>query len=284
MKPVGGTAGLTTKQMLISYKVTNEGNLRLTADSTLQVEGLFGRDLFKAEKPLPEILPGQSTTIQEVWDSPPLFDRAVATVTATAEGDVETSADAVRWIIPWLLVLAIGPHPGGDRLLALVEAPPGAARRGGRRLWRPASPARPRQGIADRWVCDGRPLARTGARPRGVRQRAGRDPGRTCACRGPRGGHRGGRPAAVRPARAPSSQVRGQNWPPKVLINVVLCGNNFLNGASDCAPDVRQHHHRERRRSVLHRDPGRRFRPSPARASSTCRPPRRRSPSTSPSR
>ncbi len=107
MQPVGGTAGLTTKQMLISYKVTNEGNLRITADSTLKVEGLFGRDLFKAEKPLPEILPGNSTTFQEVWDSPPLFDRAVATVTATAEGGVETSADTVEWIIPWLLVLAL---------------------------------------------------------------------------------------------------------------------------------------------------------------------------------
>ena len=107
MQPVGGTAGLTTKQMLITYKVTNEGNLRLIPESTLQVEGFFGRDLFKAEKPLPELLPGNSTTIQEVWDSPPLFDRAVATVTVTAPDDVETSADTAKWIVPWLLVLAL---------------------------------------------------------------------------------------------------------------------------------------------------------------------------------
>ena len=47
----------------------------------------------------------------------------------------------------------------------------------------------------------------------------------------------GGTEAVALPPFAPPGtlvQVRGQNWPPKALINVALCGNNFLNGASDC--------------------------------------------------
>ncbi|MGI9665800.1 MAG: hypothetical protein ACR2N2_01695 [Acidimicrobiia bacterium] len=99
----------------ITYTVTNTGNLRMSPQTSIAITGLFGRKL--ADMPsanLRDLLPGESTTITEVWREPPAFDRTVVTVTA-AQGTISSSASKTTWIVTPAAMVVIA-----TILLALV--------------------------------------------------------------------------------------------------------------------------------------------------------------------
>jgi WxL Interacting Protein, peptidoglycan binding domain len=106
----GGIPGLAfPREATITYTVRNEGNVRVTPNRSLIVNGLFGRTLYQPDdKPLPEILPGNEATFSEVWADPPFMDRVSATVTVSGtETSAPSSGDAVIWILPWLLLVIV---------------------------------------------------------------------------------------------------------------------------------------------------------------------------------
>jgi hypothetical protein len=73
---------------------------------------LFGRELLQVERPTVEILPGESVTLQEVWDNAPFIDRVTVAVDLTYGEDQSARADKSVWFVPWLILALI--------LLALI--------------------------------------------------------------------------------------------------------------------------------------------------------------------
>ena len=92
----------------ITYTVLNTGNTRLQPEAAITIDGLFGRELasFPATA-VPEILPGQSITLQQQWDGVPALDQVHVRVDMTAAGDVTAGGDTTEWVVPWPLIIAI---------------------------------------------------------------------------------------------------------------------------------------------------------------------------------
>ncbi|CCH29594.1 DUF916 domain-containing protein [Actinosynnema sp. NPDC047251] len=104
----------------VGFRVTNTGNLRMSAEQAVSVEGLFGLGGQERALTVPELLPGAHLDFTvELADVPPLV-RLDAEVRLTPKvegvdaggqsGDVTAAAGA--WAVPWsalvLLVVVVG--------------------------------------------------------------------------------------------------------------------------------------------------------------------------------
>jgi len=97
----------------VTYSVRNGGNVRLTAERVITLEGLFGRTLRNTGRaPIPEILPGSTVVLTESFNKMPVLNEVTANVRLIAsDGKVDTSgsasAIAVSWVFLFLLLLLI---------------------------------------------------------------------------------------------------------------------------------------------------------------------------------
>ena len=95
-------------EALVTYTLENTGNLRQTPDVDVLLEGLFGRELDRAEtQGVVDLLPGQKVTLTQKMSGIGHLDHVTATVSvATPEGATDHASTSV-WVIPWLLILAL---------------------------------------------------------------------------------------------------------------------------------------------------------------------------------
>lgn len=103
--------------LVVTYDLTNDGNVRLGGEADTQASGFFGLVLASDSTEVREVLPGQFSTVTEeltVW--PLFFTWGEITATPTAVGDdaftVElepTVTDFTAWTIPWsqLIILLL---------------------------------------------------------------------------------------------------------------------------------------------------------------------------------
>lgn len=108
--PLGGSVE-------VDYRVVNNGNVRLAADTSVSVAGPFGLGRTSVDgPPLDQLLPGQSAVLQaSIPGVRPLIRLGVdLTVTprAPAGSDAPDSepatASAGLWAVPWLLLAVLG--------------------------------------------------------------------------------------------------------------------------------------------------------------------------------
>jgi len=111
-----GGLGLTGGPAVVSYTVSNPGNLRLGGDVRVGMSGPFGWALAAAEpQALPELLPGGEVRLtQEFTEVPPamLLTGAVDVEPRQREGrEGEVAgihhASGIAWAVPWLLVAGL---------------------------------------------------------------------------------------------------------------------------------------------------------------------------------
>ncbi|MEU9101435.1 hypothetical protein [Streptomyces sp. NPDC048361] len=94
---------------LIRYALVNRGNTALTPRLAVHADGVFGRALQRAARPLPlELLPGQRVELSEAWPHPPALDRVDVRLDVTAEGGAHASAAADVTFVPWGAVTGVG--------------------------------------------------------------------------------------------------------------------------------------------------------------------------------
>ncbi|MFI5935295.1 WxL protein peptidoglycan domain-containing protein [Actinoplanes sp. NPDC051494] len=95
----------TGGDMLVTYRVRNSGNLRLSGAGTVRVTGPFGWELAgTAALPIPELLPGAALTVTERITGVQPTVRLAAQVTVTPAGLSPTERTTSVWAWPWLLV------------------------------------------------------------------------------------------------------------------------------------------------------------------------------------
>ncbi len=103
-------------KVVVSYTVTNPGNIRLQSHPTIAVSGPFGQLAKVTPKDLPELLPNQSgtfvATVDHVFPSGPL----TVTVSSAPFTDPQqpvgqtipaASGEGYVWAVPWMLLLLI---------------------------------------------------------------------------------------------------------------------------------------------------------------------------------
>lgn len=100
---------LTGGDALVSYQVSNTGNVRLSSTSVLKITGPFGITVKELPaRELPELLPGSDVIVTETINDLPQLGRLTAEVEVTARvEDEQTKASTSVWAIPWLLLLAL---------------------------------------------------------------------------------------------------------------------------------------------------------------------------------
>lgn len=98
-----------TSEAKVSYRVTNTGNIRLSATAKLAISGLFGAFEWSApDRNLPELLPGSSLVVSESIHGVRPVGRLTADLLIESPNDgVRTGASVSQWAIPWLLVIAV---------------------------------------------------------------------------------------------------------------------------------------------------------------------------------
>ncbi|MGQ0626214.1 MAG: WxL protein peptidoglycan domain-containing protein [Sporichthyaceae bacterium] len=117
-----GLNPISSSQVTTTYTVTNTGNVRLAAEQSIRVAGLFGFPSTRLRPPdVPELYPGNAVTLRHavsgVW---PVL-RTTATVALapkpTRPGDVfaadlRVSQSQGLWTVPWTLLVLIGAGAG----------------------------------------------------------------------------------------------------------------------------------------------------------------------------
>jgi hypothetical protein len=91
---------------VVTYKVTNTGNVRLNPTAHLSVSPLIGGSTDQAPLKLPELLPRGSAIVHQKVGGIMPWGRLTASLKITS-GAPEASAEATAWVIPWLLLLLI---------------------------------------------------------------------------------------------------------------------------------------------------------------------------------
>ena len=89
----------------VSYQVTNVGNVRLNALTSVRLKDPLGRTVAsKVARQLPELLPGGSLVITEEFTGVPPTLRLTAEVSAYTIGETptKTTRTTAVWAIPWL--------------------------------------------------------------------------------------------------------------------------------------------------------------------------------------
>jgi hypothetical protein len=92
------------RQATVRYRVSNPGNIRVSARASIRVTGPFGQTLFERRQiEITELLPGNSLTLTEEIDGLPFM--GPIEVEVEVEGpDAEARESTTTWLIPWLLV------------------------------------------------------------------------------------------------------------------------------------------------------------------------------------
>ena len=218
----------------VSYRIVNIGNVRVSPMATVKVEGLFGLGEQTLEpRALPELLPGAAVEITESIESLPPVGLLTASVdvTGTTQGDGYVTASGDDVALADAVVPPSGRRPRPrrrDHPTALVPSPPRSARL---RQWR----RRPR--VADRHA--GRivvtralsvpvrlitVLALAVLLPSLGASLAGAQPSAPASSTRSTG--------LLSPGQTVS--VTGAGWAPGEFVSVQVCGNDGVNGSSDC--------------------------------------------------
>lgn len=94
---------------VVTYRVTNKGNVKLGATQQVEVSGLFGTTGRAAPKPIPLLLPGSHVDVRvSVPGVVPVFRmKASVHLTPVVPGDTDTglqiwSASTRFWAVPWI--------------------------------------------------------------------------------------------------------------------------------------------------------------------------------------
>ncbi|MCX5382053.1 hypothetical protein [Streptomyces sp. NBC_00083] len=133
---------------VIRYALVNRGNTTLAPRLAVHADGVFGRAVERAARPLPvELLPGQRVELSEPWPHPPALDRVDVRLDVTAEGGARASGSAEVSFVPWGPVAGVG--------LVLLG---GAAA-----AWTGTRRRRARRAEPDEPLLEERELAQTGA-------------------------------------------------------------------------------------------------------------------------
>lgn len=90
----------------VEFVVRNTGNTRITPAAHIEVTGFMGRGVKDLEEVLPELLPGSSVVVTRTWEGLPPADRLTFKI-AVDSNDVDVTRSVGRWIVPWLVVLAL---------------------------------------------------------------------------------------------------------------------------------------------------------------------------------
>jgi hypothetical protein len=89
---------------VISYTVTNTGNVREAATARLKMTDVFGRTVTQLpDVKVPELLPSGRVTISQEWTGVPAVGRFTAHLELTSS-DVKVVRDGRLWAVPWALV------------------------------------------------------------------------------------------------------------------------------------------------------------------------------------
>lgn len=117
-----GLNPISTSDVTTTYTVTNTGNVRLAAEQSIKVSGLFGFPSRRLRPDdVPELYPGNSVTLTQTLGGVWPVIRTTATVALapkpTRPGDdfatdLRVSASRGMWTIPWTLLLLIGAATG----------------------------------------------------------------------------------------------------------------------------------------------------------------------------
>lgn len=99
----------------IEYTYVNNGNVRITPDTTITYKGFLGRTIHNSGTfPSPEILPGQTITLTDTVQGMPVLDQITARVQMQGNGNADralagltTAGDAVKWAISWIFVAVV---------------------------------------------------------------------------------------------------------------------------------------------------------------------------------
>jgi hypothetical protein len=192
----------------VTYTLRNSGNLRITPTISVDVGGI-GPSAAAEDRQIIDFLPGATATITEevsgVWPT----GLVTATVSASAL-DTSDSASSKALLVPWALVAMLG---GG---LAFFI-----------RRRRRSSGAPPAGGGEPARVPVGAPLvvlfaiAAAVVGTTGVRSAGAAEPPTIEL-------------STTRTAPGDRIEVTGHGWPAGEMVQVVVCGNQALDGSADC--------------------------------------------------
>ncbi|MEV7506037.1 hypothetical protein [Streptomyces sp. NPDC093018] len=119
----------------ITYQLVNRGTTVLVPTLAVRADGIFGRVLDRAPRPLPvRLAPGARRTLSEPWHGRPFLDRVDVRLTVTAGGAHATATTAATFV-PWGTLGALAGLAATATVTFLV-------RRRGRRTGESESPSR----------------------------------------------------------------------------------------------------------------------------------------------
>ncbi|TXS40777.1 hypothetical protein EAO75_38425 [Streptomyces sp. uw30] len=86
----------------ITYELVNRGTTAIAPSLAVRADGVFGRLLDRAPRPLPvDLPPGSRTRLTEPWPDRPALDAADLRLTVTAAGGAADTAQVSVRFVPW---------------------------------------------------------------------------------------------------------------------------------------------------------------------------------------
>ncbi|WP_328427201.1 COG1470 family protein [Streptomyces sp. NBC_00443] len=93
----------------ITYELVNRGTTALAPSLAIRADGVFGRLLDRAPRPLSvDLPPGSRTKLTEPWPDRPALDAVDVRLTVTAAGGANDTARASALFVPWDAVAGAG--------------------------------------------------------------------------------------------------------------------------------------------------------------------------------
>ncbi|MFJ8634245.1 hypothetical protein [Streptomyces sp. NPDC093568] len=108
----------------ITYELVNRGTTTLAPTLAVRVDGVFGRLLDRAPRPLDvDLPPGSRTELTEPWPDRPAIDAVDVRLTVTAAGGARDTAEAAARFVPWGGVMAVAGALAAMGALFVVRRP-----------------------------------------------------------------------------------------------------------------------------------------------------------------
>ncbi|MFC8096683.1 hypothetical protein [Streptomyces sp. NPDC057301] len=93
----------------ITYELVNRGTTTLAPSLAIRADGVFGRLLDRAPRPLSvDLPPGSRTKLTEPWPDRPALDAVDVRLTVTAAGGASDTARVSARFVPWGAVAGVG--------------------------------------------------------------------------------------------------------------------------------------------------------------------------------